>query len=258
MHISLGRWNPDSLNKIILEANNIPDAGQKIGLISQIFLGIPYKNHTLKGWIDKEEELTVNLEAVDCFTFIDYVEAMRLSGSFHSFLTNLKQIRYKKGMIRFTERKHFFTDWIEFNSDFVEDITGIIAGKKARVIEKLLNLRDDGSFFIPGIGTKKRRLVYIPSQNIDASILTQLRTGDYGGIYTETQGLDVSHVGIIIRTGDTTLFRHASSREQYRRVIDEDFIAYIKASRGLIVLRPRQQPSSSKDNEYQTGSSKIC
>jgi len=243
MFISLGKWTPDLLDKIISESNKLKDQGKRIESISQNFFETPYKNNTLKGWIDKKEQLTLSLDGVDCFTFIDYVEAMRLSDSYISFLTNLQRIRYKNSTIEFTARNHFFTDWIESNSDFVEDVTGNIGGEKARTKEKILNLKGDGSYFLPGIGTVKRRIVYIPSQYIDIEITEQLKTGDYAGIYTETPGLDVSHVGIIIRASNQTLLRHASSKKEYKKVIDEDFMEYIKNKDGLIVLRPKDNPN---------------
>ena len=48
-----------------------------------------------------------------------------------------------------------------------------------------------------------------------------MRTGDYIGIYTPAEGLDVSHVGICIRRENRILLRHASSIAQ--KVIDQDF-----------------------------------
>ncbi|HOJ70380.1 MAG TPA: DUF1460 domain-containing protein [Syntrophorhabdaceae bacterium] len=239
MVISLGKWTPGSLDKIISDASRLPDSGKKIGYISGLFIGTPYADNTLKGGVDEEEELVVNLNGVDCFTFIDYVEAMRLSSSFEGFLTYLRRIRYRDGFVEFRHRNHFFTDWAVYNSDFVEDITGHIGREKAIEIEKILNLRGDGSFFVPGIDAKKRRLIFIPSQDIDRGITEQLMTGDYIGLYSNTPGLDVSHVGIVIRDGKSLYLRHASSREKHRSVMDEDFTEYVKTRDGLIVLRPR-------------------
>lgn len=239
MVISLGRWRHDSLDEIMSEASKIPDPGLRIGFISGFFIGTPYGDNTLKGAADKEEELVVNLKAVDCFTFIDYVEAMRLSSSFDSFLINLKRIRYRQANVEFTHRNHFFTDWALYNSDLVEDITEQIARDRARTVEKVLNQKDDGSFFVPGIGTKKRILIFIYPQDVDRRITEQLKTGDYVGLYSNKPGLDVSHVGIAIRDGDRVYLRHASSREQYRRVLDEDLTEYIKTKDGLIVFRPK-------------------
>jgi hypothetical protein len=68
--------------------------------------------------------------------------------------------------------------------------------------------------------------------------MDSLRTGDYVGIYAEARGLDVSHVGIIVKSDDTAHLRHASSIPSHRRVIDEDFVTYMSGKPGMIVLRP--------------------
>jgi hypothetical protein len=65
-----------------------------------------------------------------------------------------------------------------------------------------------------------------------------MRTGDYAGIYSETEGLDVSHVGIVIRKQDALFLRHASSALGAGAVIDQDFLEYMKGRPGLILLRP--------------------
>ena len=53
------------------------------------------------------------------------------------------------------------------------------------------------------------------------------------------RGLDVSHVGIIIRDRDTFLLRHASSDRRSRKVVDQELQEYISGTPGLIILRPR-------------------
>ena len=64
----------------------------------------------------------------------------------------------------------------------------------------------------------------------------QLRTGDYIGIYSDLSGLDVSHVGIIVKDSLGIKFRHASSVA--RKVVDQDFATYISGKPGIIIIRP--------------------
>jgi hypothetical protein len=59
------------------------------------------------------------------------------------------------------------------------------------------------------------------------------------------KGLDVSHSGIFIKEGKFSTFRHASSKTEYRKVLDEDFIGYVSSRPGIIVIRPRPADSSS-------------
>jgi len=236
--ILLGKFSQDELDALIVRYCSIPDISARIEFLSHRFLGISYRESTLIGDIVIPEELVVNLEGVDCFTFIDYIEAMRLSESFSGFMDNLKRVRYKFGAVSFENRNHFFSDWKEFNSGFVHDITEEVGGLKANKILKILNRKEDGSYFLPGIAPVEREISYIPSPAIDGPVLEKIRTGDYIGIYSHAAGLDVSHVGIFIREGDKSYLRHASSQPEFRKVIDQDFQEYIQNKPGIIIFRP--------------------
>ncbi len=239
MAITLGKWSQDELAGIISRAASIKSAGRRIDFLSRYFLDLDYKGSTLVGKKDAPEIFVVNLEGIDCFTFIDYVEAMRLSASFPEFMGNLKRIRYRSGVVAFKNRNHFFTDWREFNSEFVEDVTQQIGGKKARKTIKTLNRKEDGTYLLPGIRPVQREITYIPAEGLVETVFRKLKTGDYAGIYSPLPGLDVSHVGIIIKKGGSIYLRHASSSDRYRRVVDEDLRGYISGKPGLVILRPK-------------------
>src|SRR4030065_2479244 len=97
MKIVFGKWTEDKLDHIIREASEFRSAGARIEFISTQFLGTQYKEDTLIGDKDITEEFAINLEGVDCFTFIDYIEAMRLSKSLAEFKDNLRKVRYQSG-----------------------------------------------------------------------------------------------------------------------------------------------------------------
>jgi hypothetical protein len=236
-----GTWSIESLDELIISGSKIPDAGERIAFLSSHFLDIPYQDSTLTGGMDREEVFTINLEGVDCSTLIDYVEAMRLSSTFASFSENLKKLRYQNGIISFEKRNHFFSDWAEYNTGSVKDVTEQICPGKVRSVKKQLNLKDDGLFFVPGIRPVKREIKFIPSDAIDEPVTSRLMTGDYIGIYSGLEGLDVSHTGIFIREGSAVRLRHAASGSEYRRVLDQDFTAYVSSKPGIIVLRPKDK-----------------
>ena len=238
-HIVLGRFSENELNRIMRESSQIADSGGRIDFLSAQFLGIYYAESTLIGDKDTPEVFVVNLEGVDCFTLIEYVAALRLSNTFSGFEENLKRLRYRSGEVGFINRNHFFTDWREFNSDFVEDATGRIGGDKTITVRKTLNEKKDGTCFLTGIPSLSREISYIPSDAIGNSVVDRLKTGDYAGIYSAAEGLDVSHVGIIIKKGDNIYLRHASSQKEIRKVVDQDFREYIAGKSGIIILRPR-------------------
>ena len=258
--ILLGKWTSEKLDVLLHESSEmkIPinttllkddsgglpfisshAAGIRIDYLSEQFLGTPYQESTLIGDINAPEVFVINLEAVDCFTFLDYIESMRRSFSFDEFRENLGKVRYRGGEVNFKDRNHFFADWCEFNSNFIDDITGQLGGKKVIAVMKLLNQKDDGTYFLPGIQPREKLITYIPVNMIDDSILGQLRTGDYIGIYSEKKGLDVSHVGIFIKQEHKKYLRHASSLKKYRKVIDQDFGDYVADKPGILVFRSK-------------------
>lgn len=237
--ISLGKWSEAQIETWIAAKALLHDVGEEIQYISGHFLEIPYRESTLAGGPGTEEDLVINFSGVDCFTFLDYVEAMRHSSSFDDFVERLKQVRYRGGVVSYLNRNHFFTDWREYNKRFVKDVTKDIGGNKTRQISKLLNERSRGAVFLEGIPLIERVVDYIPAESIDAGILDSLKTGDYIGIYTHTDGLDVSHVGIAIKFDDSIYFRHASSADSCRKVTDRLFMNYLKEKPGIVVIRPQ-------------------
>lgn len=238
--IILGKWTEDTLDCLLNEASTIKDFGTRVDFLSKQFLKTPYKNSTLTGDMQTPEVFVVNLKELDCFTFVDYVEAMRRSNSFSLFKENLKKVRYCSGQVSFEKRNHFFTDWIVFSSDFIIDITKQIGAGKCKDVRKRLNEKKDGTCFLPGVDCILREITCIPSKYVDEKIVKELKTGDYIGIYSEKEGLDVSHVGIIIKEKDTVNLRHASSVKKQREVIDEDFKEYLKNKPGIVVLRTKE------------------
>ena len=234
--IKLGDWDQNRLEELIKEKPE--DSKEQINFLSEQFLGTPYAAHTLTGDKNTPEVFTVDLEGMDCFTYIDYVEALRLSQVIDEFNPNLKDVRYLNGNVSFENRNHFFSDWPIRNSKNVKDITYIIGGDNAVLVEKHLNQRSDGSNFLLGIPVVNRSFYYIPSSEINADIITKLNTGDYVGIYSDIEGLDVSHTGIVIKKDGGIYLRHASSKKSNQRVLDEDFIEYVKKTPGIVVYRP--------------------
>lgn len=237
------KWTETELNQILKESFSINNIGNRIDFLSGMFLGTSYKPASLIGSADRTERFVVNLKGVDCMTFVEYVEAMRLSDSSSEFIKNLKKVRYKHGKAAFKNRNHFFTDWI--GSGFVEDATLKTGGKMAIKVQKRLNSKDAAAdtahknkvCIIQGIPVINRDIIYLPVKYVDSSILNKLKTGDYAGMYSQEAGLDVSHVGIIIKKKGQVYLRHASATAG--KVIDEDFKGYIAKTEGLIVFRPK-------------------
>ncbi|BAE74541.1 hypothetical protein SGGMMB4_02865 [Sodalis glossinidius str. 'morsitans'] len=210
--------------------------GELIELVSQSFLSTPYQANILIGSATEPEKLVVDFNGVDCFTMLDYVHALSQSSNKADFLGQLVKTRYKNGKVSFVNRKHFFTDWFASQSRNARDVTTEIS-PNSKIIHKQLNLKADGGRFIPAIGVFERDITYIPAQALDQNALAAIHTGDYIGIYSKLDGLDVSHVGIAIRKGDQLYYRNASSLQRNHKVVDIPFIDYMRNKPGIVVLR---------------------
>ncbi|MDZ1712564.1 DUF1460 domain-containing protein, partial [Klebsiella pneumoniae] len=197
--------------------------GERIAEISSRFLGTPYQAHTLIGSSLMQERLVTNPSTVDCFTFIDYVRSMAHASSWQTYVSELVKTRYTNGMIDFTGRKHFFTDWAVTSPRNAQDVTQDISPYTITV-NKRLNQKNKRQEYVKGLGIISRRISYIPASAIDKEVINKLKTGDYVGIYSTKRGLDVSHVGIIIKDHNNIWFRNASSLAKNRKVVDSPFI----------------------------------
>ncbi len=77
---------------------------------------------------------------------------------------------------------------------------------------------------------------YVPGNLINKDVIKLLQNGDYIGIYSDKEGLDVTHTGILIKNKDGVFFRNTSSK--LMKVADYSFKDYVKEIEGIIVFRP--------------------
>ncbi|NOQ42142.1 MAG: DUF1460 domain-containing protein [Desulfuromusa sp.] len=236
--IDLGDWNRIKIEYLLEEAKDIPDPGDKITFISAAFLKTPYLASTLIGSSETTEVLVLRLDGVDCFTFLDYIEALRRADDFDEFEQALRQVRYRNGRVTFLDRNHFFSTWGNALFAPLRDVTGQVGGRSVLRVDKKLNKKADGALYLPGYPVRKQVIAFIPPEAIDESVLARLQSGDYVGIYSPYPGLDVSHTGIVVKKGEKTFLRHASSRFWRKRVVDEELLPYLGGKKGLVVYRP--------------------
>ncbi len=233
------RWNSAELEKIIISVKQINDPGERIVAISSYFIGTPYVANTLKGGPQETEQLVINLSGFDCFTLLDVVEALRRSSAIEDFQENLKNVRYRDGMVEYAKRRHFFSDWVADGAVEINDVTVDVGQSSAQSAAKQLNRKSNGTLWLPGIAVTSRDVYFIPASKIDVEVLSALQPGDYVGIYSNRAGLDVSHTGLIVKSSDNVMLRHSSSHSGVKRVVDEDLFKYLQGKSGLIVYRAR-------------------
>ncbi len=237
-NVNLDPYTLNKLNALLKKRSetNYQEKGALIGFLSEAFLGTPYQANMLHGSENTPEKLIIDFRGLDCFTYLDYVEALRKSTSQPEFINNVIKTRYINGNVHFLNRKHFFTDWAYREYKLATDITAEISPHAVK-IEKYLNKKADGESYLPGLPVVKRTITYIPSNFINEEVIGRLQSGDFIGIYTKLAGLDVTHVGFFIMTDKGPILRNASSRKANKKVVDSPFMDYVAKTPGIIVLR---------------------
>ncbi len=226
--------------------------------IGTYFLETPYVAHTLE--TDTSEQLVVNLREMDCTTFAE--NCLAISRTIHSgkltfeqFTNELKKIRYRDGILEgYPSRLHYFSDWIYNNhqNNIIRDVTLEIAGIPCHIDvhymsthpESYRQLKADPSLIKRIEAQEKeisaRQMHYIPEEQL-AAVEDRLQEGDIAGLTTNIDGLDISHVILLVRKEGRIHLMHASSLAEKVIVSEETLEEYLlNSSRatGIIVARP--------------------
>ncbi len=221
------------------------------------FLGSNYVAGTLEQGI--EEPLTINLEEVDCNTFVDYVYSAMISGSDPCaddilFTHTVESIRYRNGLRNgYMSRLHYFTEWIEQqkNNNKIFDVVlgdGMVANTKSIDFmsehSHLYPILKANPYLVDSIKGIEENIStfewsYIPLDKI-SEITPLLKKGDIIAIVTNTKGLDISHVGFAIPFDGQFHLLHASSISK-KVIIDpaplEEYLRRNSKNIGIRVLR---------------------
>ncbi|MBW6536267.1 MAG: DUF1460 domain-containing protein [Mariniphaga sp.] len=222
------------------------------------FMETPYVAHTLEE--GDEEQLVVNLRGLDCTTLAENCLAIAKtiqSGehTFDQFTKELKNVRYRSGKIDgYPSRLHYTADWI-FDNQQKKLVRNLSKEIGATPYPKEINFMSthpdsyrhlkDSSHLVDIIVQKEkdinsRQHFYIPEEKL-AEVEDQLMDGDIVGITTSVEGLDISHMGILVRKAGRIHLLHASSTAEKVVLSDETLEEYLLSSRsatGIMVARP--------------------
>jgi len=238
-----------------LKSKSIGDVIVKIG---ESFTGTDYKAHTLE--TEGVEKLVVDLTGLDCTTFLENVLAIALlikkdSTTFENYVKELTYIRYRNGIINsYTSRLHYFSDWIFDNvkKNVIKDVTKNLGGVAVKFQLNFMSghraqykhLKGNPAF-ISVIQTQEnsintRTYFYIPKYRV-RSIEGKLRDGDLIAFTTSVKGLDIGHVGIVLKGKDGRIhLLHApqsNTKVQITKDPLSDYILNLSKDTGIIVLR---------------------
>jgi cell wall-associated NlpC family hydrolase len=204
-------------------------SADRIDILSASFLGYPYKVNALTGSAETPEMFTAALDGFDCVTYIETVLALARSGNVDEFVDWLRRVRYEDGEIDWRRRNHYMTSWIRNN---------VRAGVLRRLAGKLPVVRKNRILnVVPGLPSRKEQFQCIPKRFVP-QLAEKLRTGDLIFFGSTRSHHDIFHCGIIVRSRDRLLLRHASRSRGH--VFDQELAEFLKKNRmsGLIVVRP--------------------
>jgi hypothetical protein len=211
-------------------------AANQIDVLSHHFLGQPYKSNPLIGSADTAEVFTASLDGFDCVTYIETILALARAASVDHFVEYLRKIRYEQGRIQWDRRNHYTTAWIRNNVR--ERIIKRISARGVPVVirERTLNV-------VPGLAARRAHIKCVP-KSVMLRLAKYLHTGDLIFFVSTRKNLDVFHAGILIRTNQRMVMRHAS--RSVGLVVEQELIGFLKANRmaGIIVMRPREVTKS--------------
>lgn len=244
--------------------------GEIVARIGQNFLGTRYTPHTLE--VPGEEGLVIELEELDCVTFVENVLALsrlvqrapeailveeRVYKAFYSgILTN---IRYRGGRLDgYPSRLHYFSEWISDN-EAMGMVRHISAGLGGVPDDEPLNfmtthpkayrqLGEDPAFLdalreIEASLSRQPRS-YIPEEKI-ASVASRIQNGDIIAATSTVGGLDIAHTGIALWIDDQLHLLHAplvGEAVQISVLPLADRIIGRTGQDGIMVARPLDVP----------------
>lgn len=226
--------------------------------IGKTFLGLEYEAFTLeKG---EKEQLVIHLSGLDCYTFFESSLVLarcvkKGETTFDDFQTELKNIRYRDGIIKdYTSRLHYASDWLYDNDrrgnvkDITQEIGGVIYSKKIDFMsthrESYARLKNNDGF-VKVIAKLEQELTnrekyYIPQNFIDCAE-DKINNGDIILITADASGLDISHTGLAVKMPDGRIhFMHAPLKGKVIQISEQplgDYIRGLKRHTGIMVGR---------------------
>lgn len=214
---------------------------------AQQLIGTPYVGQTLE--INDTEQLVVNLNALDCTTFVETAIALAMtqkqgSTKYEDYCHNLTKIRYRDGIINgYPSRNHYFTQWIDSNErlGFVKERE---LGSDVSVDQTLdlhyMSQHPNSYPMLRGnaqaqekirefeLESKGRHIRYIPHAKLGQpknSALGLIQNGDILAIVTRKDGLDTSHIGFA-QWGHDNRLHLLNASQIHRQVISEPMTLY--------------------------------
>lgn len=239
------------------------NSGQRVEMIGRMLLNTPYVAHTLEVDSGMPEVLTVNIDELDCTTFVETVAALAITvgegrTSWRDFVHNLENIRYRNGLMDgYGSRLHYISNWIVDNSyrGNVKEVTTLFP--KVNYTTKTINFMtaNRDKYVALGDSTEYERILkvedgyrnhrfpYIKTIDLsDKATKAAFHTGDLVALTSNLKNLDVTHMGIVVLIDGEPYLMHASSSIGKAVITTVPLDEFMKRNRNLTGLRVFRLP----------------
>lgn len=242
--------------KLFASKSDLP-VSELITEIGLSFLGTPYVVASLENGL--EEKMVINLRELDCTTFAENCLALARTvkagkTDFESFVSELVRIRYRDGIRnQYPSRLHYFVEWISNNQDkrIIDGTPNQNGVKSIKVINYMSThpasypVLKEHPELIPAIAEQEKALtktgfMFFPKNDVP-NLYKYLQHGDIIALTSSIDGVDVNHVGIILKKGNEFYLLHAPLSGKKVLVSDgpiTDFIKPNSKNNGIMIARP--------------------
>jgi hypothetical protein len=226
----------EQLDQTLQELRHVPNMGDRVEMVSKLFLDQPYVYFPLgEGGSGPEPQARFRLDGVDCQTFVETVLALINARNHEHAQAVLDDIRYGKEPFSFATRNHFTeAQWLPALSskgylrDAIPSIDGhapsaelVLERAKWTQVKMLQRLEaaeiPEGRFpirYLTSAEIRRRAASLEPG-----SVILVVRDHDPRKV------VRVSHMGFLVRSSRGIAVRHASSAE--KRVVEEPLSSYM-------------------------------
>ncbi|MGM9845918.1 MAG: N-acetylmuramoyl-L-alanine amidase-like domain-containing protein [Muribaculaceae bacterium] len=235
--------------------HDFANASARTAYIARQFIGTPYVAHTLEG---TPEMLTVNVDEVDCTTYVEMVLALSATvaegrSSWHDYLYQLQQLRYRGGEVSgYGSRLHYICDWVSNNvhRGAITDATTLMprCSYIVRSIDYMSTNRDKYPALADSVAYadirhhemayRNHRFPYIKTSDLGSKeVKAALREGDVVALVTNMKNLDVTHMGFVVVNNGEPYLLHASSSHGKVEISEVPLTTFLKRNRTLMGVR---------------------
>lgn len=215
---------------------HLSDLPERLGALTERYLGRPYLAFTLIGGPDAEEQMVTRLDGFDCVTFAESVFALALSEAPGDFAERLAELRYLDGRIDWADRNHYMNRWIDRNT-VARRVVPVLAQHWVATGE----VRSLSS--LPGYPAQEWPVSYFPSTELER-LGRHVVMGDLVAFVSNRSDLDTFHVGLLV-PGDPVCVRHAG--RSAGEVVHEPLVDFLERNDvpGMLLARLRPLPAAS-------------